>query len=35
MSASGEQTALGTGWPVQEELCYKVLGSLESQTLCG
>lgn len=35
MSASGEQTALGTGWPVQEELCYKVLGSLESQTLYG
>lgn len=35
MSASGEQTALGTGWPEQKELFCKVLGSLETQTLYG
>lgn len=35
MSARGEQTALGTGWPEQKELCYKMVGFLETQTLYG
>lgn len=35
MSASGEKTALTTGWPELKELCDKVLGFLETQTLYG
>lgn len=35
MSASGEKTALSTGWPEQKELCDQVLGFLETQTLYG